>query len=135
MPVPEPQVEEVSGYEEAAEQILPEPVQRSNPRIIPPVEDFPQIAQRQIAAQQGRIESIADHAKKKKGFFERIAAVGLGRKDDMPAVQQREPAMGSARQEPRAQAPAIKQPPLQHSDPALDDDQLEIPAFLRRQAN
>jgi cell division protein FtsZ len=41
---------------------------------IPPIEEFPPIAQKQIAAQQNRIEHIAEHAaRKKKGLFERLA--------------------------------------------------------------
>jgi hypothetical protein len=37
---------------------------------IPPIEEFPAIAQKQIAAQQSRIEDIAEHAqKRKKGIF------------------------------------------------------------------
>jgi cell division protein FtsZ len=105
---------------------------------IPPVEEFPPIAQRQIAAQQGRIEHIAEHAaKKKKGIFERLASVGLGRKDD--PQQAREPQMNSPRAEPKiAPQPAQRQaatPQPAAIDPTLEDDQLEIPAFLRRQAN
>jgi cell division protein FtsZ len=116
----------------------PTPVQHQTAASrIPPIEQFPPIAQRQIAAQQTRIESIAEHAKKKKGLLERLASVGLGRKDDMPAgpkepqiAQRAEPKIQPAQQAPRtAAAPAA---PI---DPTLDDDQLEIPAFLRRQAN
>ncbi|MCX7348245.1 MAG: cell division protein FtsZ, partial [Alphaproteobacteria bacterium] len=71
--------------------------------------------------------------------FQRLASVGLGRKDDPPAASaQREPsiAMQPAPQRPlmapRAHAPS---PQPQHHEQHLDDDQLEIPAFLRRQAN
>ncbi len=105
---------------------------------IPPIEEFPPIAQKQIAAQQNRIEHIAEHAaRKKKGLFERLANVGLGRRDD-PAPVAREPVM-AVRPEPKVQitrqtrqAPPEPQP---YIDPNLDDDQLTIPAFLRRQAN
>lgn len=105
---------------------------------IPSIEEFPPIAQKQIAAQQNRIEHIAEHAaRKKKGLFERLANVGLGRRDDPPPAP-REPVM-AVRSEPRAQA--ARQPrqappePQAYIDPNLDDDQLTIPAFLRRQAN
>src|SRR4029079_9439384 len=48
--------------------------QAAQPSRIPQPEDFPPIAQRQIAAQQNRIENIAEHAaKKKRGLFERLA--------------------------------------------------------------
>jgi cell division protein FtsZ len=106
---------------------------------MPAIEEFPPQVKKQIEAQQSRIESIADHANRKKpGLFQRLASVGLGRKDDpQPPVGQREPTIAmqpaprpqvQVRQQPQPQAPAI---PEQH----LDDDQLEIPAFLRRQAN
>ncbi|MCA3575287.1 MAG: cell division protein FtsZ [Aestuariivirga sp.] len=118
----------------------PQPAMRQ-PRM-PAIEDFPPQVKRQIEAQQSRIESIAEHAQKKKpGLFQRLANVGLGRKDDPPPPppSQREPsiAMQNVQRPPlqqRAQPQPQPQPP-QLSDPALDDDQLEIPAFLRRQAN
>ncbi len=70
-------------------------------------------------------------------LFERLAGVGLSRKGDIP---QSEPDP-RARQEPRIQAteqqrPQVAQMPVTSAaQPAYDDDQLEIPAFLRRQAN
>ena len=117
------------------------------PGRMPAIEDFPPIAQKQIAAQQNRIEHIAEHAARKKmGLFERLANVGLKRKDD-PAPAQREPSITAPAAQSRAAAqpavaraaqPARPQPqaaaPLP-PEPAYDDDQLEIPAFLRRQAN
>ena len=108
-----------------------------SPRI-PPIEEFPPIAQKQIAAQQNRIEHIAEHAaRKKKGLFERLANVGLGRREDSAPVA-REPVM-AVRSEPKVQvARQARQAPPEpqaHIDPNLDDDQLTIPAFLRRQAN
>ena len=58
---------------------------------MPAIEDFPPQVKKQIEVQQGRIEIIAAHAEKKKpGLFQRLASVGLGRKDD-PAPSQREP--------------------------------------------
>ncbi len=124
--------------EEYEEPVAAKPVPQVRAQRIPPIEDFPPIAQKQMAAQQSRIEHIAEHAAhKKKGLFERLASVGLGRKDD-PVPVQKEPVM-AARAEPRMQA--AKQPrqaapePQAYIDPNLDDDQLTIPAFLRRQAN
>ena len=113
-------------------------VKLRGPRI-PAIEEFPPIAQKQIAAQQNRIEHIAEHAaRKKKGLFERLANVGLGRRDD-PAPVAREPVM-AVRSEPkvqvtRQQARQAPPEPQTYIDPNLDDDQLTIPAFLRRQAN
>jgi cell division protein FtsZ len=130
------QVEAESGYEEAGED-EPVPQQRqARGQAMPAIEDFPPIAQKQIAAQQGRIENIAEHAaRKKKGLFERLASVGLGRRDDPvaapkePVMNVRTPAKGQAAPQSRAAQPQAQ------IDPSLDDDQLEIPAFLRRQAN
>ncbi len=114
----------------------PAPQPRTSRGQIPAIEDFPPIAQKQIAAQQGRIENIAEHAaRKKKGLFERLASVGLGRRDDPvappkePVMSVRAPAKGQTGSQPRAALPQVQ------IDTGLDDDQLEIPAFLRRQAN
>jgi cell division protein FtsZ len=124
--------------EEIADEVAAEaPVVRNG--HIPPIEQFPPIAQQQIAANQSRIESIAEHAARRKpGLFERLANVGLGRKEE--AAPQREPtitrqAPPAPPQQARRVAPAPAPAPAPHIDPALDDDQLEIPAFLRRQAN
>ena len=108
---------------------LPPP--RLTPQRMPPVEEFPAVAQRQIAQQQNRIANIADHANaKKKSLLERMASIGLGRKEAVPAPE-------PVRAEPKiqAQAPPPRQPEPPAPEPQLDDDQLEIPAFLRRQAN
>jgi cell division protein FtsZ len=113
------------------------PLAVRQPRM-PAIEEFPQPAQRQYAAQQGRIETIAGNAIKKKGLLERLASVGLGRKDEYAQNQHREPKM-TGRSEPKIQQgqpqAAAKPSSSAHIDPTLDDDQLEIPAFLRRQAN
>jgi len=103
---------------------------------MPSVDDFPPIARQQIEARQQQVHNIADKAhKKRRSLLERLASVGIG---------------GGAkpRQEPEAQRPSEPvivpgqasgqatvrklQPEI---DPALEDDELEIPAFLRRQAN
>jgi cell division protein FtsZ len=107
---------------------------------MPAIDDFPPQVKKQIEAQQSRIESIADQAQKKKpGLFQRLASVGLGRKDDptsAPAPREPSIAMQQPPQRPSMQSrsPAAAPQP-QHHDQHLDDDQLEIPAFLRRQAN
>jgi cell division protein FtsZ len=132
--VEEPEPEEDFEPEEAPV-ARPQPAARQ-PRM-PAIEEFPQQAQRQYAAQQARIETIAAQATRKRSLFERLAGVGLGRKEDPLPPQPREPKM-TGRPEPKMHAPAAapaKPPVAQHIDPSLDDDQLEIPAFLRRQAN
>jgi cell division protein FtsZ len=132
-PAPAPMVMEAEEDDEMAE------APRGAARI-PSIEQFPPIAQAQVAAQQNRIANIADHAgkaqPKKKGLFERLASVGLGRKDDPIQQPQKEPSM-TARAEPKMQPAAkVRAPaPAPAMEQGLDDDQLEIPAFLRRQAN
>ena len=104
---------------------------------MPGIDDFPPQVKKQIEAQQSRIESIAEHAQHKKpGLFQRLANVGLGRKDDPPAAPApREPTI-AMQPAPRPQMQARPQPPAPvPQEQTLDDDQLEIPAFLRRQAN
>ena len=118
-----------------AARVAPRPAAQAEQRgqRMPGIEDFPPIAQKQIAARQNRIEQIAEHsARKKKGLFERLAGVGLGRKDE-PAAAPQEPTI-TVQQAPRHRHPQPQPQPAQ-IDPGLDDDQLEIPAFLRRQAN
>jgi cell division protein FtsZ len=143
-PAPQPMMKQpapVQAIEEDLEE-APEEIVAEQPRAarIPPIEQFPPIAQAQVAAQQNRIANIADHAKnapKKRGLFERLASVGLGRKDDPAPAAPKEPSM-TARTEPKIQATnqaRAAQAPAAHVDQGLDDDQLEIPAFLRRQAN
>ena len=118
---------------------------------MPEIDDFPPIAQRQIAAKKGQVvEDLANHAQsRRKGFLERLANVGLGRKEPVAIpVDPVEPTLSNqfGAEEPRPQPQAVEarpgaaptgQPRAEESriDPALDDEQLEIPAFLRRQAN
>jgi cell division protein FtsZ len=115
--------------------------QRAQPRM-PAIEDFPPQAQRQIQA-QNKIGEIAEQSQqRRRGLFERIAS-GLSRKDaaEAEAPLSKEPVIApkpSQRVKPRAaeenkaqSAPSLTSAQI---DPALDDDQLEIPAFLRRQA-
>ncbi len=141
-PQPTQQHEEIDEeHEDPPQQAIQQPRAQAPAPRMPQPEDFPAIAQRQIAAQQNRIENIAEHAaKKKRGLFERLAGVGLSRKGDLPTEPELDPRI---RQEPRIQAsepqhqrPQVAQMPVTApTQPVYDDDQLEIPAFLRRQAN
>jgi cell division protein FtsZ len=113
---------------------------RSGPRM-PSIDEFPPQAQRQIQAQQNRIGEIAEQGQKKKGLFGRLAS-GLTRReqtepelqpaDESSAVRPGQRAKPRAADENKAQSPSSM---MVQIDPELDDDQLEIPAFLRRQAN
>jgi len=140
---PPPQIQEEAPVEEYYEEDMeaapiPQPaVQRPSSRI-PPIEQFPRIAREQVAAQQSRIENIAEHAqRRKKGIFERLADVGLGRRDEGHDVQRAAPQPQQRRAEPKIQAqrPAPQPEPQVQPEQSYDDDQLAIPAFLRRQAN
>ncbi len=106
---------------------------------IPSIEKFPRIAQEQMAARQQHIEDLASQSKKKRwGFFDRLAEVGKGRQTAEPAAQVAAPAAAARRAEPRMQqkaAPAHEPQPAPQPEASYDDDQLAIPAFLRRQAN
>ncbi len=131
-----PQVAELPAdehHEEAPAAATQKPMGR-----IPSIDQFPRIAQAQVAAQQSRIESIAEHSqKKRKGLFERLADVGLGRREHH-APQATAPAPQPARRaEPKMQpqaAPVVQEAVAPEAHSAFDDDQLAIPAFLRRQA-
>jgi cell division protein FtsZ len=125
---------------------------------MPRVDEFPAHAQREIAA---RGEPARHHGieaqKRKTGFLERLANVGLGRRQDEPqSGRPAEPQLGEPypdrpmreRADPHA-APRHAEPgrvmasmnPVEASPgrgaagAPLEDDELEIPAFLRRQAN
>jgi cell division protein FtsZ len=108
------------------------------PVRMPSVEEFPAIAQMQIAAQQNRVSNIAEQSSKKKmGIFERLATVGIGRRDEAqraPSAPRAEPSM-AAKTQPQRFAPPPTPAPIAQEEQSYEDDQLAIPAFLRRQAN
>jgi cell division protein FtsZ len=139
IPAPTPahhEENQVEYYEEVAEAVAPQPVAaRAAPQHrIPAIDQFPALAQKQVAAQQGRIESIAEHAaKRKKGLFERLADVGLGRREEPAQQQYAAPKRAEPKMQPQARM-ALPEPEVQ-AEASYDDDQLAIPAFLRRQAN
>jgi cell division protein FtsZ len=137
----------------AGEQVLDTAprAEKMAPRM-PRPEEFPPIAQRQMQAQHAAA-AAEQPQKKRRGLIERLASVGLGRREHPPLASRPEPVPAPApvaetRSEPRMQAipednrapqPANVHPLTPSNepsiDPGLDDDQLEIPAFLRRQAN
>lgn len=108
-------------------------------------DDFPPVAQREIRqSQENRqreaTQEPAETSTKRNSFFDRLANVGLGRKDnglvDGQNRTQREetpkPQMRAAEQQP-VQAPT-REAPTQEA-PVQEESNLEIPAFLRRQNN
>jgi len=135
------------------------------PRI-PPINEFPAHAQNVVrASQQAQQGPAAEaEAEKPRSLLARLAAVGLGRREEhheperppvrvqMPPLPERPaprpipPRMPEARTEPvseyakRAAPQGLDQhgrplPAVHNPAHPNDDDQLEIPAFLRRQAN
>jgi cell division protein FtsZ len=145
--------------------IPPQPERARGPRM-PRIEDLPLPGQNQLRARQGEVAE-AGPEKQRMSLLQRLAQVGLGRRDDsethempqpkaVPPLEQRMPA--PQRPQPMAQPPLARGPdPVSeyakrapapapqgldiHGRQSLpvqkpvDDDQLEIPAFLRRQAN
>lgn len=114
---------------------------------MPRVEDFPAVVRAEIEAS----DHDADHdARGPVGLLKRLAT-GLSRRDDEPRLtpaQPREPRLRQPVQDTRRQHghdPDLYAPRRGQLDDqgravaqtrvAQDDDQLEIPAFLRRQAN
>src|SRR5262245_43375915 len=156
--------------------IPPAPERTVNrPRRMPGIDELPRPAQAELRAKRG--EGDVDHPEKRKvSLLRRLAAVGLGRRDDQeepekmaPSVRPVRPPMprpldrpidrpiDRAAPPPRPAMPAAamprsaeplseyaKRPPHPGLDPlarpapvqkAVEEDQLDIPAFLRRQAN
>jgi len=136
--------------------IPPQPERAGNraPPRMPRIDELPMPAQNEIRAQRGEVEEPGPE-KQRMTLLQRLAQVGLGRRDDSePQPQQAErtqlPPL-PPRQQVRMPDPVsdyAKRPPAPppqgldiHGRQALpvhkpvDDDQLEIPAFLRRQAN
>ena len=139
---------EDDAFDDAEEMMTPQVIVDKTPRAqkmaprMPRPEEFPPVAQRQLAQRQADVATIADQGRRRRGLLERLASVGLGRRDDHAAAPQSQ----APKAEPRLQAPQRSEtvqpqpasnvhPIPRQIDPMLDDDQLEIPAFLRRQAN
>jgi cell division protein FtsZ len=167
--------------------IPPQPERPARQPRMPRIEDLPAQAQKELRASRGEDVDTAHPEKRRTSLLQRLASVGLGRRDEEPeSAEQPAPA------KPRAAAPTGERaPPAQRPEPAraqdprtqdsraqesrgpdsraqeprshdpisdyakrpstpqgldshgrtvpvlnaFDDDQLEIPAFLRRQAN
>jgi cell division protein FtsZ len=123
------------------------------PRM-PQIDDFPIVAQQQLRATQPAAAPVAPGPEAKRmTLLQRLAAVGLGRREETDstlhvsqphlAQPQVEPAPAlpvEAARRPVVQAPqraAHGQLDSQGRVPArsIEDDQMEIPAFLRRQVS
>ncbi|MBV8923787.1 MAG: cell division protein FtsZ [Bradyrhizobium sp.] len=150
----------------APETFIPQPAERPavrSPRM-PKFEDLPMPAQAEI--RQARGDSEEEHPQKNRlSLLQRLANVGLGRRDEeteppiaaratgpampaMPPLPDRKPTKRSVQEQIAAHEPVseyARRPAPQgldsHGRPApvapapQGDDHLDIPAFLRRQAN
>jgi cell division protein FtsZ len=131
----------------------PEPV-LNRPRM-PRFEDLPVPAQNEIRAQRGELPAADGPDKRRMSLLQRLASVGLGRRDEEPAAPPRQvvnqaPPMERPSQRRAPEAPAEHPASVYGKRPAqnldihgrqlpvhnsTEEDQLEIPAFLRRQAH
>jgi cell division protein FtsZ len=142
---------------EAPKNFIPPEAERvpMRPRM-PRIEDLPLPAQKEIRARRGEL-SDADHPEKRRmSLLKRLAAVGLGRRDEeehaaaRPVIRPVGPAISPIppRPAPRPLPEAVSDYARRQAPQGLDahgrqapvnksaeEDQLEIPAFLRRQAN
>jgi len=133
--------------------IPPQPERASRPRM-PRIDELPVPAQNEIRAQRGEVEE-AGPERQRMTLLQRLAQVGLGRRDDseaqeapvertqLPPLPQRQPVrmpdpVSEYAKRPSAPAPQGLDIHGRQALPvhkSVDDDQLEIPAFLRRQSN
>jgi cell division protein FtsZ len=135
--------------------IPPRPEQPTRAPRMPRVDELPLPAQNAIRASRGEQPDHAADGKKRMTLLQRLANVGIGRRDGEdttpPPVSRPMPRAA----EPEARPAADRRPPEQVSEYArrpqarslpldlhgrapgrpAEDDELEIPAFLRRQAN
>ncbi len=143
---------------EPAAFIPPQP-ERLPPRVprMPRLDELPVPAQNEIRARRGEVPSEAYPEKRRTSLLQRLAAVGLGRREQdedatepsrriaPPPIAERLPGRPMPRPESRpdpvseyAKRPSQgldqhgRQTPVHNRS---EDDQLDIPAFLRRQAN
>ena len=141
--------------------IPPQAERRCRPTRMPRVDDLPMPAQIELHAARGEADAAAHHDQRRMTLLQRLATVGLGRKDGPagpPAPAERpwprrspgrrgaaRPAVSPAHAEYSKRAATAGLPPGPRrarsawprpgAAQGLDDDQLEIPAFLRRQTN
>lgn len=152
----EPEAEEPEAF-------IPPVPERAPPRAMrmPRIDELPVPAQNEIRARRGELPPEQHPEKRRMSLLQRLAAVGLGRHEEeeqAPPVPVRRPSgapqLGAERLPGRpSPRPDSRQEPVseyakrsspqgldQHGRQAsvhnrAEEDQLDIPAFLRRQAN
>src|SRR6266849_4271197 len=159
-----PDVARVETHEPAMpDTFIPQPAERAPARAprMPKFEDLPMPAQNEIRHARGEVDE--EHPQKSRmSLLQRLANVGLGRRDEdteppiaarasgpamspMPPLPERRPQRPVAQQSDEPVSEYARRPAPQgldaHGRPApvaatpQGDDHLDIPAFLRRQAN
>jgi cell division protein FtsZ len=154
----EPAQGEVPIHEPPPKAFIPPAAERipgnRAPRM-PRIDELPIPAQNEIRAKRGDLPEEGHPEKRRMTLLQRLASVGLGRKEEpeepvrpvarppaqnverprppLPPRPPQEPVSEYARRPvPQGLDPHGRQAPVHNS---YDDDQLDIPAFLRRQAN
>ena len=149
----EPVLAEPSPEEELKTFIPPQPERATRAPRMPRMEELPMPAQNEIRAQRGEINE-ENPERRRLTLLQRLAQVGLGRREEdtseqaaprqpMPPLPPRQgvrmpdPVSDYAKRtpSPAPQGLDIHGRPAAPVHKPVDDDQLEIPAFLRRQAN
>ena len=139
--------------------IPPQPERAMRTPRMPRIDELPMPAQNEIRAQRGD-ETPENHPEKQRmSLMQRLAQVGLGRREEAEAPRAPRTAQGAPQFERPAARPTARQPEGRPAEPVSEyarrpapqgldphgrhapvhnspeDDQLDIPAFLRRQAN
>jgi cell division protein FtsZ len=133
----EPPAPQQPAYDEPMEHeafIPPQPERAMRPARMPRIDELPMPAQNQIRASRGE-EPAQEH---KPSLMQRLATMGFGRRDDSQEAPRQQMSSVHAEYAKRPAAPQGYRPAQGQLAPAprqSEDDQLEIPAFLRRQAN
>jgi cell division protein FtsZ len=139
----------------------PERIPKSGPRM-PRIEDLPMPVQNELRAKRGEAQEPDHPERRRMGLLQRLASVGLGRREEEVEEPARPPSAGQKpkpgnrpppprvpNRPPESRAPDPvseyakrgaphgldqngRQTPVYNS---VQDDQLDIPAFLRRQSN
>jgi cell division protein FtsZ len=141
---PEEQFLDEEPMEDPAAFIPPAPERAARGPRMPRVDELPIPVQNQILARDGSFP-VDNHPEKKRAtLLQRLAAVGLGRRDEEQSHTQEPPMEQESQHDPRrANRDAAYRPAKGNLDPhgrqqppaRSMEDELEIPAFLRRQAN
>jgi cell division protein FtsZ len=157
---------EVREVAAPAETFIPQAAERAPVRAprMPKFEDLPMPAQNEIRQARGETEEEEHPQKTRMSLLQRLANVGLGRRDEdneppiaarasgpamapMPPLPERKPQRTVAQQmathEPVSEYARRPAPqgldthgrPVPVAPPPQGDDHLDIPAFLRRQSN